>query len=107
MKVWIELDGETELNDFLRWRRLEAARLDARMKREEIDVKYGRTEIACLGWPDAIVQIARAAGVETVQQAYLKSDNEWLKTPRCGRKHLITLRDLLAEHERSNAVVNG
>ena len=99
MKVWIELEGEEELQAFLRWRRNVAAKDARAAELSAIDERHGRTEIAGLGWPAALVAVVRAAGVETVEQARAMTDTEWLKTPKCGRKHLHTLRGLLAAPE--------
>jgi len=99
MKVWVELDGDDELHAFLRWRRIAARAAEDEMARKAVDDKHGRTNIAGLGWPPALMTIIRRAGVETVQQAREMTDEEWIKTPLCGRKSLTLLRQLLAALE--------
>ena len=95
MKLIAEFD-EREFADFLKWRKSVKAAQDALLKKEEIDVKYGRTEIGSLDWPVKIKRIMRDAGIETVEQAANTPDNDLLKTPACGRIALNQIRKLVA-----------
>jgi len=96
MKFFVEFESEDELRDFMRWRAISAA---TEKKIKELTAamqELKRCEIASIGWPPHLVTIALRANVTTVAQASAMTDTEWLKTPRCGRRSLKEMRELIA-----------
>lgn len=102
MKMVIEFSDLEEMRDFLRWSQDRQSKSKRQAELKAIDDAYGRTEIANLGFPKAILSIMRGAGVSTIEQASAMTDTEWMKTPMCGRKQLQTIRELLEAHKKAN-----
>ena len=96
MKIFVEFESDSELDDFLAWRE----RKKMLQKYSEDAERFSKVEIASIEhWPDWAKSICRQEKIDTVSQAEARSDTEWLKTPNFGKAKLAKLRSLIQQHK--------